>query len=191
MNSTSDSRVFHAYSLKGIALESRWGYQKTAKIDLNEFKLHIVTLKCFCPFLSFCVYEMLIYEAAKVSRCNLSFSFKILHFCNFFPFIEIYKCLYGCRDKEIMIHKKHTNLCICLYPFSLKIWLKKWKLKEQHALQSYVCYKFILICLHFWQVSMVNHFGVVIERILWAFVFDYSYTSFFFPFNIVFELLII
>ena len=38
---------------------------------------------------------------------------------------------------------------------------------------------------------MVTHFGVVIERILWAFVFDYFYTSFFFPFNIAFELLII
>ena len=88
LNSTSDSRVFHVYGLKGIALGSRWGYQKTAKIDLNKFKLHIVTLKCFCHFFSFCVYGMLIYDAAKVSRCNLSFSFKILHFCSFFPFIE-------------------------------------------------------------------------------------------------------
>ena len=88
LNSTSDSRIFHVYGLKGIALESRWGYQKTAKIDLNKFKLHIVTLKCFCHFFSFCVYGMLIYNAAKVSRCNLSFSLKILHFCSFFPFIE-------------------------------------------------------------------------------------------------------
>ena len=130
------------YSLKGIALGSRWGYQKTAKIDLNKFKLHIVTLKCFRPFLSFCVYGMLIYDAAKVSQCNLNFSFKILHFCNFFP----------------------VKLCL---------------------LQIYTHLSTFLASL------MVNHFGVVIERILWAFVFDYFYTSFFFPFNIAFELLII
>ena len=67
---------------------------KTAKIDLNKFKLHIVTLKCFRIFFSFCVYEMLIYDAAKVKRCNLSFSFKILHFCNFFPFIENHMSLW-------------------------------------------------------------------------------------------------
>ena len=77
------------YSLKGLALGSRWGLPKTAKIDLNKFKLHIVTLKyVFVIFFSFCVYGMLIYDGANVSRCSLDFSFKILHCCNFFPLIE-------------------------------------------------------------------------------------------------------
>ena len=65
------------------------GYQKTAKIDLNKLKVHIVTLKyVFVIFFSFCVYGMLIYDAAIVSQCSLDFSFKILRFCNFFPLIE-------------------------------------------------------------------------------------------------------
>ena len=53
----------------------------------------------------------------------------------------------------------------------------------KHIFQNYNRFKFILIFLQFWRVSMVNHLGVVIERILWVLVFDYMLTHYLcFPF---------
>ena len=59
-----------------------------------------------------------------------------------------------------------TYVSVFLYPFSL------YKIERVTVFQNYDRDKFKLIFLHFWQVSMVNHFGVVIEKILWVFVFD-------------------
>ena len=50
--------------------------------------------------------------------------------------------------------------------------IKEVKIERVTVFQNYDRDKFKLIFLHFWRVSMVNHFGVVIERILWVFVFD-------------------